>query len=147
MELGRGFGIAHQALGSRVERMITDVYDVTPEKIGGPVDLVFAGAIMVHLRDPVRALEALLGCLKPGGELVQYEPFSIRNTLLAPRRPTGDFQPLVSDFNWWMPNLSALKALPWAAGFVDVRRTGFMRPPSTKAMTGWYAGVRSRRPS
>jgi SAM-dependent methyltransferase len=146
MELGKGFAIAHEALGSRVRRVVSDVYDVTPERIGGPVDVAFAGAIMIHLRDPVRALEAIASCLKPGGTLIQYEPFSWRNTLLRPRRPTGDFQPLVSDFNWWMPNLSALKALPWAAGLVDVKRTGFLRPPSSRSMTGWYAGVTSRRP-
>jgi SAM-dependent methyltransferase len=146
MQLGKGFAIAHQALGSSVERVITDVYDVTPDRIGGPVDVVFAGAIMVHLRDPVRALEALLGCLKPGGTLIQMEHFSIRNTIKAPRRPTGDFQPLRSDFNWWFANLSLLKAWPWAAGFQDVERTGFMRPPSSSPMTGWYVGLKSRRP-
>ena len=146
MQLGRGFAIAHEALGSSVQRVVSDVYDVTPTAIGGPVDLVFAGAIMVHLRDPVRALEALLGCLKPGGTLIQMEHFSVRNTLLAPRRPTGDFQPLRSDFNWTLANLSLLKAWPWAAGFVDVERIGFLRPPSSHPMTGWYAGLRSRRP-
>lgn len=146
MQLGRGFAIAHEALGSSVERVITDVYDVTPEKIGGEVDVIFAGAIMVHLRDPVRALEALLGCLKPGGTLIQMEHFSIRNTLLSPRRPTGDFQPLRSEFNWMLANLSLLKAWPWSAGFVDVERIGFMRPPSSNPMTGWYVGIRSRKP-
>jgi SAM-dependent methyltransferase len=146
MELGRGFALAHEALGSSVRREVCDVYDVTPERIGGPVDVVFMGAILVHLRDPVRALEAVRGCLRPGGVLIQMEPFHLRNTLLHPRRPTGDFQPLVSDFNWWLGNLSALKAMPWAAGFVDVERTGFLHPPSSKAMSGWYAGLRSVAP-
>ncbi|MCW3039573.1 MAG: methyltransferase protein [Solirubrobacterales bacterium] len=145
MQLGRGFAIAHEALGSSVERVVTDVYDVTPEKIGGPVDTIFAGAIMVHLRDPVRALEALHACLKPGGVLIQMEHFSLRNTLLAPRRPTGDFQPLRSDFNWMLANLSLLKAWPWVAGFTSVERIGFLRPPSSSFMTGWYVGLRSRR--
>ena len=147
LQLGRGFAIAHGALGSAVQRVVCDVYDVTPDRIGGPVDVIFAGAIMIHLRDPVRALEALLSCLKPGGTLVQMEHFSVRNTLLAPRRPTGDFQPLRSDFNWTLANLSLLKAWPWAAGFVDVRRLGFVRPPASKAMTGWYVGLSSRRPA
>jgi SAM-dependent methyltransferase len=147
MQLGHGFGIAHEALGSCVDRVISDVYDVTPEAIGGPVDVVFAGAIMVHLRDPVRALEALLGCLKPGGTLIQMEHFSVRNTILSPRRPTGDFQPLRSDFNWMLANLSLLKAWPWAAGFTDVERIGFLRPPSSNPMAGWYVGLRSRRPA
>ncbi len=145
VELGKGFRIAHAALGSRVERVVTDVYDVTPEQIGGPVDLVFMGALLLHLRDPVRALEAVHGCLKPGGTLIQMEPFSIRNTLLGPRRPTGDFQPLRSDFTWWYPNVSCLKAWPWAAGFAGTKVTHLLRPPSSPAMTGFYLGLSSRR--
>ena len=145
VELGKGFRIAHAALGSTVERVVSDVYDVTPERIGGPVDLVFMGAILLHLRDPVRALEAVHGCLKPGGTLIQMEPFSIRNTLLGPRRPTGDFQPLRSDFTWWYPNVSCLKAWPWAAGFAGTKLTHLLRPPSSRAMTGFYLGLSSRR--
>jgi hypothetical protein len=74
------------------------------------------------------------------------EPFSIRNTLLHPRRPTGDFQPLRSDFNWWLPNLSLLRSWPWTAGFVDVRTTALLRPPSTRRMTMLYVGVSARKP-
>jgi SAM-dependent methyltransferase len=146
VELGRGFRVASQALGSNVQRVICDVYDLEPERIGGHVDVAFAGAIMLHLRDPVRALEAILGVLAPGGTLIQMEPFSIRNTLLHPRRPVGDFQPLRSDFNWWFPNISLLRSWPWAAGFVDVRTTALLRPRSTKRMSGLYVGVTARRP-
>jgi SAM-dependent methyltransferase len=146
VELGRGFKIAAEALGSSAKRVVCDVYDLEPDRIGGAVDVAFAGAIMLHLRDPVRALEAILGVLKPGGTLIQMEPFSIRNTLLHPRRPTGDFQPLRSDFNWWLPNLSLLRSWPWTAGFVDVRTTALLRPPSTRRMTMLYVGVSARKP-
>jgi tRNA (mo5U34)-methyltransferase len=146
VELGRGFKIASEAIGSSVQRVICDVYDLTPERIGGPVDVAFAGAILLHLRDPVRALEAILGVLRPGGTLIQMEPFSIRNTLRHPRRPVGDYQPLRSDFNWWFPNISLLRSWPWTAGFVDVRTTNLLRPPSTKRMSGLYVGLTARRP-
>ena len=59
MELGRGFELAAGALGSAVERRLVSVYELSPEAIGGPVDLAFSGAIMLHLRDPVRALERI----------------------------------------------------------------------------------------
>lgn len=39
--LGRGFEIAARALDSGVRRVICDVYDLTPEAIGGPVDFAF----------------------------------------------------------------------------------------------------------
>jgi SAM-dependent methyltransferase len=147
IELGRGFRIASQALGSRVQRVLCDVYDLTPERIGGPVDVAFAGAIMLHLRDPVRALEAIRSVLVPGGTLIQMEMFSISNTLRHPRRPVGSFQPLRSDFNWWFPNISLLRSWPWAAGFVDVRTSRLLRPPSTKRMAGLYVGLTARRPA
>jgi SAM-dependent methyltransferase len=145
LELGRGFRIAKEALGSGVERVSCDVYDVTPEVIGGPVDVAFAGAIMLHLRDPVRALEAILGALAPGGVLIQMEPFSIKETLRAPRSPVGAFSPLDSEFNWWLPNVSCLKAWPWAAGFSSVRIRKLLRPPSSEAMRMPYAIVESRK--
>ena len=55
-ELGRGFRLASEALGSSVERVACDVYDLEPALIGGQVDVAFVGALLEHLRDPVRAL-------------------------------------------------------------------------------------------
>jgi SAM-dependent methyltransferase len=146
VQLGRGFAVAREALGSKVQRVVCDVHDLTHEAIGGPVDFAFAGALMLHLRDPVGALERVLGALVPGGRLLQMEPFSIRTTLAHPRRPIGAFSAPRSDFNWWMPNLSLLKAWPWAAGFVDVRLRRFVRPPSRREMSGWYAVLEGSRP-
>jgi len=143
---GEGFEIVMEALGKRIERLEMSVYELDPVT-NGMFDFVYVGSLLLHLRDPVGALEAILRCLKPGGLLVQMEHFSIRNTLLSPRRATGDFQPLRGEFNWWLANLSLLKAWPWSAGFVDVRRVAFVRPPSTSAMRGWYAGIHSRRPA
>lgn len=34
-----------------------DVRELTPEAIGGQVDLAFIGALLLHLRDPFGALE------------------------------------------------------------------------------------------
>jgi SAM-dependent methyltransferase len=146
VELGRGFAVAHEALGSNVQRVVCDVRELMPDAVGGPVDLAFAGALMLHLRDPVGALERVLGALVPGGRLVLMEPFSIRMTLMHPRRPVGAFSALRSDFNWWMANLSLLKAWPWAAGFVDVRLRRVVRPPAQRQMSGWYAVLEACRP-
>src|SRR4051794_29599565 len=67
--VGRGFDLAADCLGSGVRRVVCDVGELEPEAIGGPVDLVFSGAILLHLRDPVGALERIRGVLAPGGEL------------------------------------------------------------------------------
>lgn len=145
--LGRGFRIASEALGSNVERVISSVYDVTPERLGGPVDFVFSGDILLHLRDPVRALEALLGVLAPGGTVTLFEPFSLPATLRAPRRPMAEFKPLATEFDWWYPNLATLRGWPVAAGFTDVRRVGIHRPGRVGRITGWHAHLVARRPA
>lgn len=147
IRLGRGFRLASEALSSTVRRVECDIYDLTPEIVGGPVDLVFLGAILLHLRDPIRALENALRALKPGGELIMLETFSVTDTILSPRRPVAHFEPLVTQFNWWHANLSCLKAWPWTAGFVDVKHTGIHRPPAKRPMGGLYASLRARRPS
>lgn len=145
VELGRGFRLAAAALHSQVRRVECDVHDLQPEAIGGQVDLAFAGAILLHLRDPVGALERISDALRPGGELVLLETISLPDTVRSPRRPLAHFQPLRTSFNWWVPNVSALKAWLWTAGFVDVQLAGLHRPPSRREMRAWYAGMRARR--
>ena len=129
-----------------MRRVVSDVLQVTPDAIGGEVDLVFMGALMLHLRDPVQALERLHGVLRPGGTLLQMEPFAVSTSLLAPRRPLGRFMAASTEFNWWYPNLSLLKAWPWAAGFADVRLRRILRPRAVRDMRGWQAVLESRRP-
>src|SRR5436305_10981450 len=119
--VGRGFDLASEALGSRARRVVRDVLELEVSDLGGEVDLVFMGALLLHLRDPVRALENVRGVLRPGGRLLQVEPFDVPSTLLAPRRPAGEFMADRTDFNWWYPNVATLKAWPRVAGFRDGR--------------------------
>jgi SAM-dependent methyltransferase len=144
LELGRGFRLAAEALGSSVTRVECPVQELAPERIGGPVDFVFSGSILLHLRDPVGALERMHSVLEPGGELVILEPFSPSRTLRSPRRPVADFQPLATLFNWWLPNLSALEAWLTAARFEHVKRLGFHRPRAAKRMRQWHAAYSAR---
>lgn len=147
MELGKGFRIASEALGSNARRVISNVYDVTPEAIGGPVDFVFSGAILLHLRNPVYALEQLWDCLVPGGEIRLLEPFSPWHTLTSPRKPAASFQAADSDFNWWVPNLAAIAAWLRAARFVDVQRLARFRSPAKERMRQQSVAFSARRPA
>lgn len=147
IELGKGFKIASEALGSKVQRVVCNVYDVTPERIGGGVDFAFCGAILLHLRDPVAALEQVLNSIKPGGEIRILEPFSPWLTATSPRRPSASFKAHESDFNWWIPNLAGLSAWLRTAGFQEISRVAVMRPPSTERMRQIQAGFRAFRPS
>jgi tRNA (mo5U34)-methyltransferase len=115
-----------------VRRVSCNVHELTPERIGGAVDIAFVGAILEHLRDPVGALERIREALRPDGLLVVLERVSVRAMLLSPRAATATFQPLVSQFTWWRPNVAGLVAFIRTAGFEDVRRRGrLMYPPVT----------------
>jgi SAM-dependent methyltransferase len=145
VELGRGFRLAKEILGSNVERVVSSVYDLTPEAIGGPVDFIFEGAVLLHLRDPVAALERARGALRPDGRMLIWELVSVLDTLRAPRRPLARFSPLLSDFTWWLPNYAALVSMPLAAGFAEVRRTGIQRTRGqNRGMRNWYCSIEAR---
>ena len=144
-ELGLGFRLAGEVLRTRVERVVCSVYELDAEAISGTVDFVFSGAILLHLRDPVRALERMHQTLRPGGELRLLEPFSPRLTLTSPRRPAASFQAAAGAFNWWVPNLAALGSYLAAASFREIERTAIMRPPSVRAMRQLYAGYRATK--
>lgn len=51
----RRFATAHKMLGSRVEYKDCNVYDLSPERLG-TFDVVFCGAMLVHLINPLQAL-------------------------------------------------------------------------------------------
>ena len=145
LELGRGFRTAAQALGSKVDRVVCDIRELTPDRVGGQVDLAFCGALLLHLRDPVGALERLHATLRPGGSLILLEPIVVRETLLSPRRAVARFEPLTTSFNWWRPNVAALTSWLHTAGFATVRRRGFHRPPAVDPMRMWYAALEAKR--
>ena len=144
--LGPGFELAARLLESRVERVTCDVLDLTPHRVGGHFDVVFMGALLVHLRDPVLGLERVLEVIRPGGHLYQLEPLSLRLSAIHPRRPVAVLQTLDTPFNWWLPNWSAMKTWLRTAGFADPRRLGLHRPRQRRPMRGWFCGVASRRP-
>jgi tRNA (mo5U34)-methyltransferase len=143
-ELGIGFRLAAEAIGSRVSRVVCNVYDLTPDAIGGPVDLAMNGATLTHLRDPVRALERIRSALVPGGELLSFEPFSVPLTLRARRRPSAEFRAASTDYTWWLPNLAAIAAWLNTAAFTDVRRLAITKPRSMEPAR--YVAYSCRRP-
>jgi SAM-dependent methyltransferase len=120
LEWGSGFALAHRALGSAVQRVEGNVYDLTPDWLGGPVDTIVCSTVLQHLRDPIRALENIRDTLVPGGELLLLDTYSVAMTRLHPRRPIADFRPAMpgSKFTWWVPNLAALRGWATTAGFL-----------------------------
>ena len=145
VELGLGFSLAAEALGSSVRRVACDVYDLEPSVVGGPVDLAFCGALLLHLRDPVRALERVRETLAPGGVLLLLEPFAVRQTLLSPSAPVARFEAHLTAFNWWVANVAALRAWVRAAGFASTQVRGFHRPLAREGLAVRHVAIRAPR--
>jgi len=130
---------------ARARGVECDVLELEPATIGGTVDLAFMGALLVHLRDPVRGLERIRSVLAPGGELYQLEAMSMWLSLLHPRQPVAHLQTLTTSFNWWFPNWAMLRTWLMTAGFDEVHGRGIYRPPQRRPMRNVYRGIHSRR--
>jgi len=110
---GNGFPIAREALGSAVERHEMTVYEISPEALGS-FDFVFVGSILLHLRDPVGALERIRTVT--AAEIVFNECVEYVLSKLLPRTPMAR---LDADDRvwWWQPNLAAVQSMIEQAGF------------------------------
>lgn len=127
-----GFPIAKELLGSEVELQQMNVYDLSPEELGG-FDLVLFLGVLYHLRDPMLALDKISGVCR--GKLI-VETQLIDDALLT---ESGEFKRLVDldpelekiplmqfypgralnndPTNAWAPNGACLAAMLEEAGF------------------------------
>ena len=121
----RGFAIAHEALGSRVERHDLSVYELDPERLG-TFDLVFVGSLLLHLRDPVGALERVRSVCH--GRVVVADAVEAIPSLLWPRTPVARLDGRDRPW-WWQPNRAALIRMVESAGFTIQEATGLYFEP------------------
>jgi tRNA (mo5U34)-methyltransferase len=127
---GRGFELAREALGSSVRRLELSVYDLDPEVVGA-FDVVYLGSLLLHLRDPVRALDRVRGVCR--GELFVLDAVDLGLSALFPRRPVAQLDGRGRPW-WWKPNLAALVRMLEAAGFeVTGRPRRVFMPPGPGA--------------
>jgi tRNA (mo5U34)-methyltransferase len=117
-----GFDLAHEVLDSRVEPLVSDLYDLTPERVGS-FDVVLMLGVLYHLRDPLLALERVANLTN---ELLVLE--SLVDCVWT-SRPIAAFYPaddvLPGDAtNWWGPNPAALVGMLQTSGFREVECIG-----------------------
>src|SRR4051794_39768777 len=72
-EKGLGFRIAHEALGSKVVKHEINIYDLTPGALGGEFDVVVCGSLMLHLKNPVVAMERIRSMVREDGQFMSTE--------------------------------------------------------------------------
>ena len=116
---GAGFEVARQLLDSKVERVVTSVYDLDAAELG-TFDVVVCGSLLLHLRDPFRALERIRSVC--AGAFLSAEEIDLRLTALLPRRPVLRVDGVSDLFQWTVPNAAGHRRMLEAAGF-EVRRS------------------------
>ena len=120
------FALVRDALSSSVERVPRSVYDLDSDL--GAFDFVFCGDLLVHLKDPVTALERMRRVCR--GSAVVVNP--VRRFVGLGRRAVAEFDG-IDEFEWWVTNLTGLQRMMLAAGFSRVERG---RPFSLQATGG-----------
>jgi tRNA (mo5U34)-methyltransferase len=138
-EKGLGFRIAKDLLGSGVERREISAYDLDPKAVGG-FDVVVCGSLLLHLRDPLAALEAIRSVC--AGRFLSIEIIRLGLTLRHPRRPVAELDGSGELCQWWTPNAAGHRRMLWASGFaVESQTRPFVEPfgPGHPPRSGWRA--------
>ena len=126
----RGFDLARDRLGSRVEPVVGDLMALEPGSLGR-FDVVLYLGVLYHMQDPLGALRRLAAVT---GELAVIETEAVRFPALG-GRSVWEFFPgdeLAGDpSNWWVPTERALLGLCRAAGFAGAETV--VGPPPAAA--------------
>jgi tRNA (mo5U34)-methyltransferase len=118
---GETFRVAREALDSSVERVGCSIYEAEPERLGGVFDLVFCGSVLIHLRDPMLALERMAALC--AGRLIMAEEYSRRLAPFAFVRG-AEFRGDSPWSTWWIPTVSTWLRMVHTAGFENVTSHG-----------------------
>lgn len=110
---GGGFQLAKEALGSRVERLARNVYDVDPAGMGH-FDLVHVGDVLQHLESPTRALRAVRSVTK------ELAIVSMTFDPTMPTEPILQYRGGWKNAVWWGASLDATGQMLVDAGFSSV---------------------------
>lgn len=117
---GAGFRLAKDLMGSAVEWRPTSIYDLDPAQVG-MFDVVVLGSLLLHLRDPLRALEAVRRVT--GGHLLSSDQIELGLTLASRKRPLLRLNGSGADCQWFNFNAAGHERLLFAAGFEVQRRS------------------------
>lgn len=112
----QGLELARHRLGSQVKLINSSIYDLDPDRIGR-FDFVHAGDILLHLRDPVLALQRVHAVTT--GDALFADVFDPSLNALAGgglTRYCGGW----TDAVWWLPSLGTLAQMVVDAGFTEV---------------------------
>jgi tRNA (mo5U34)-methyltransferase len=109
---GAGFELAAAALSSKVQRLDLSVYDLDPAQVGH-FDFAYVGSLLLHLRDPVGALERIRAVAND--HVLVVDAIDHELTMVLRRRPVATFDGVGRPW-WWKPNVAGLEAMVRSSG-------------------------------
>jgi tRNA (mo5U34)-methyltransferase len=144
------FRLAHAMLSSEVEHRLIGVYEVSPETVGR-FDVVFCGSLLLHVRDPLRALCAIRS-VTAGMAVIEtsVEPRVARE---RPRIPALRFgareleEDLGANAQHWQFTTRGLQEMLSAAGFARSEPRGVFQLPPTELAATVVVAYASQSPS
>lgn len=128
------FNMARSALGSEVQRVERSVYELDTDL--GQFDLVFCGDLLVHLKDPITAIQRMHAVCR--GSTIVCNP--IKRFRFARRRALAEFDG-ITEFQWWLLSEAAMERIMRAVGFDRVDVGPAFELPATG--TGKWKGLRA----
>ncbi len=118
------FETASRALGSRVQFVLADVYQLTPERIGR-FDVVLFLGVLYHLKHPLLALERVCALTTDIACIESFVTDDGSDPAAPPAMEFYETGELVGRYdNWSGPNTSCLLAFCRTAGFATVDLRG-----------------------
>jgi tRNA (mo5U34)-methyltransferase len=93
---------------------VISAYHLDPDAVG-QFDFVVCGSLMLHLRDPVRALEAIRSVC--AGQFLSIEEISLPLSVAWRRRPVAEMRFDEQRCQWWVANAAGHRRMLGIAGF------------------------------
>ncbi|HWE67159.1 MAG TPA: class I SAM-dependent methyltransferase [Acidimicrobiales bacterium] len=119
---GDGFRLVKELTGSKCDWRPLNIYDLDPALIG-TFDVVVLGSLLLHLRDPIRALEAVRSVVKPDGHFLSSDQIELQLTLQSRKSPLFRLNGSGKDCQWFNFNAAGHERMIYAAGFKIEKRT------------------------
>src|SRR5256885_1970460 len=121
---GAGFRLIAELIESKVDWRPLNIYDLNPAEIG-TFDVVVCGTLLLHLRDPIRALEAVRDVCHRDGEFFSSEQIEFWLSIVGRGRPWFELDGSGRFCQWWRANSRGHQRMLYAAGFETVDASKF----------------------
>lgn len=142
-ELHGGFEVARHLLGSKVVKNCRSVYELEGFR-DADFDVVFCSNVLVHVRDPILALQGMRALAKPGGTLCvatpvldqEHESIDAASFVGLPEQPA-----------FWVPSPRTLMSWCRFVGWRDVEFVGtyFCKRVRGDEQGDWVGVVHAKR--